>query len=491
MTRPSDETRKRLTELARPVCDRIAEHRRRERMRRVLGSLGPWFLLMPALRWSLAFLGFGVGPLWLWFLATPGVPLGFLLAARWLGDSRRASEREALALLDDGFGLADRLTAAAQFLGRPRRTPFMEAAIADASRALAMVAEKELPLPSGPLRFGGRNAAFLAVGLAFLFVPTWTLHLSSQAAPEERTPQTAVAEEVPGEPVPKPPRPSGTRPEETKSERPPTPPLTGESEGATKEGAPPDEEEAAPRRSNSSAGRSSRTRSSGGRSASQGEASRQSQPSKSGERARRTPRRKEPRSTKPEERPRGERRDEKESGSTSGRGSGRGSAKSPTATPWASKDQVTSRDELEEDEDEEVEDDLDESKARGGVQPHLRSRKPPVNRDLQIGFGSGRPNPMANGRGGAGPPKKQRGVAQLVLGVHFPDHVSGKPNPGMSKITQDRIEPQAEKAVGVDAKGRAPRSAPVGAVARPRLLPWMQAVVAKFFLSRIPSKPSE
>ncbi|HGY91321.1 MAG TPA: hypothetical protein ENK43_09135 [Planctomycetes bacterium] len=491
MSLPSDETRKRLTELARPVCTRIAETRRRERTRRALSSLGPWFLFMPLLRWGLVFLGFDTGPLWLWFLLTPTVPVGLLFAARWLGESRQASEREALALLDDRFGLADRLTAAAEFLGRSRRTGYMEAAIADASHTIAKVAAEELPLDSRPLRFGGRNFVLLALGFAFLLVPTYTLRLSSRPAPKGASPTTAVAEGEPGRATPLLPKPSGAKPDEAPSRPAMTPPVAGESEGAAKEGVPPDDEEAAPRRSNSSSGRSSQTRSSGGRSASQGEASRQSQPSKSGERPKLSGRKKDPRPAKPEERPRSERRDEKESGSTSGRGSGRGSAKSPTSSPWASKDQVTSRDELEEDEDEEVEDDLDESKARGGVQPHLRSRKPPVNRDLQIGFGSGRPNPMANGRGGAGPPKKQRGVAQLVLGVHFPDHISGKPNPGMSKITQDRIEPQAEKAAHVSATERTSRSAPVGTVAHPRLMPRMQFLVAKFFLSRFPSKPSE
>ncbi len=491
MSLPSDETRRRLTELARPVCTRIVESRRRERTRRALSSLGAWILFMPLLRWCLAFLGFATGPLWIWFLLTPAVPLCLVLAARWLGESKRASEREALALLDDRFGLADRLTAAAEFLGSPRRTAFMEAAIADASQAIAKVAAEELPLETRPLRFGSRNLALLVLGCALLFVPTYRLRFSSGPVADGESPAVTVAEGEPGRAAPLPPKPSGAKPDETPAERPTTPPVTGESEGAAQEGVPPDDEEATPRRSNSSAGRSSQTRSSGGRSASQGEASRQSQPSKSGERPKLSGRRKDPRPAKPEERPRSERRDEKESGSTSGRGSGRGSAKSPTASPWASKDQVTSRDELEEDEDEEVEDDLEESKARGGVQPHLRSRKPPVNRDLQIGFGSGRPNPMANGRGGAGPPKKQRGVAQLVLGVHFPDHISGKPNPGMSKITQDRIEPQAEKAANVSATERAARSAPVGAVATPRLMPWMQSLVAKFFLSRIPSRPTE
>ena len=61
--------------------------------------------------------------------------------------------------------------------------------------------------------------------------------------------------------------------------------------------------------------------------------------------------------------------------------------------------------ELEEEDD--VDDDESESEARGGLQPNLRDRRPPVNRDLSIGFGN-RANPDANGRGGPSQRKKSR-----------------------------------------------------------------------------------
>ena len=77
-----------------------------------------------------------------------------------------------------------------------------------------------------------------------------------------------------------------------------------------------------------------------------------------------------------------------------------------------------------------------------GLQPNMRDRRPAANRDLTIGFGN-EPNPDANGRGGPSEQKKSRGVASLVLGVPIPDHVKGPPNPGRTKITQERVQPRA------------------------------------------------
>ena len=127
-----------------------------------------------------------------------------------------------------------------------------------------------------------------------------------------------------------------------------------------------------------------------------------------------------------------------------------------------------------------LDDEFDDSDARGGVQPHLRDRRPPVNRDLGIGFGNQK-NPDANGRGGPSEQKKSRGVASLVLGVPIPDHVKGRPNPGKTKITQERVEPQAENAKPADASARMPRQAPVGYLPRPQLMPWMRDLVRSYF----------
>ena len=75
------------------------------------------------------------------------------------------------------------------------------------------------------------------------------------------------------------------------------------------------------------------------------------------------------------------------------------------------------------------------------------------------------------------------GWGQVVLGVTFPDHVSAKPNPGISKITQERIEPQAQESAPIDGEDRGRRDAPMGRMSRRGLPPWMQDLVRNFFSS--------
>ncbi|MHC4377476.1 MAG: hypothetical protein ACYS26_12820, partial [Planctomycetota bacterium] len=177
--------------------------------------------------------------------------------------------------------------------------------------------------------------------------------------------------------------------------------------------------------------------------------------------------------------------DKDRSGATSGAGRGVGSVKNPTASKWESKDQVVTDREEDLEEDPEVEDEDSDDENRGGLQPNLRERKPPVNRDLQIAFGVGRkPPPDANGRGGKSGLKKQRGVAQLVLGVPYPDLIRGKPNPGQSKVTQERVEPRSEQAETELAQGRAERESPLARNGPARLEPWMRSAVQRFFLNQ-------
>ena len=70
-----------------------------------------------------------------------------------------------------------------------------------------------------------------------------------------------------------------------------------------------------------------------------------------------------------------------------------------------------------------------------------------------------------------------------MLGVTFPDHVTSPPSPGMSKVTQERIEPQARDSEAVDAEDRGRREQPIGHLSRRVLSPWMQDLVRKFSLS--------
>ena len=106
-----------------------------------------------------------------------------------------------------------------------------------------------------------------------------------------------------------------------------------------------------------------------------------------------------------------------------------------------------------------------------------------MSRDLQIGFGN-RPNPDANGRGGPSEQKKSRGVASLVLGVPIPDRIKGRPGPGPTKITQERIEPQAEEPGAIDAAPRMARKRPTGPLGNLDLDPGLKALVRRYFLNR-------
>ena len=94
------------------------------------------------------------------------------------------------------------------------------------------------------------------------------------------------------------------------------------------------------------------------------------------------------------------------------------------------------------------------------------------------------PDPDANGRGGPSEMKKSRGTASLVLGVPIPDRVKGQPNPGKTKITQERIEPRAEETSNLDAEARRPREEPIGPLRRRELAPWMRTLVREYFLTQ-------
>jgi len=175
--------------------------------------------------------------------------------------------------------------------------------------------------------------------------------------------------------------------------------------------------------------------------------------------------------------------DEEQSGATSGRGSSKGSNRNPAASDWSSRDHVNTPDDDDLDTESEVEDDEEEQEARGGMQPSLRDRRPPVSRDLSIGFGN-RPNPDANGRGGPGQQKKSRGTASLVLGVPIPDRVKGQPNPGRTKITQEAVQPQVEASEAIEASLRQARSQVTSPLHRMEVQPWLHAVVRNYFLQR-------
>ena len=422
---------------------------------------------------------FSIGWLVIWTLGLPLVWVCF----RSLGSVAETIEREtAIAEVDRELGLGDRLIAAAEFLEVEDPGPFHLAAIDDAAPAVERALETGLArraLPPVP-----RGTEVRLVGAILLFCVAFALEPSrddgvdpGRTARNDDLPQVAArspdTDDDPHRPPVEP-----TPPPAAETRR-PDPNPSGTEPGAERSGELSDDVKKTLGKTTS--GKSSAAASASGTSQSKGSPSNQSQKSdEQNEKSKRKQKKKPKEAKEQKDEPAPPKDPEEMSGATAGRGAASGSSKSPSASKWSSKDQVTSDDEEDLEEDEEVDDEFDNSDARGGVQPQLRDRKPPVNRDLTIGFGNGK-NPDANGRGGPSEQKKSRGVASLVLGVPIPDHVKGRPNPGKTKITQERVEPQAEDAPDVAATPRTARESGIGRVPRPDLLPWMQSMVKSYY----------
>lgn len=391
---------------------------------------------------------------------------------------------DALALWDRAAGLEDRLLAADQFLRRAPETgtSFVAAALEDAAVHIDRAREVELPVPRtltvwrGPLLRA-------SLGLAALLAVGW---LPLQASERPGSDELPVAEAPSGAELrPAEPEdsssdpPSAEVPPEAPTERPVRTPTTAGS--ATQAEASDLSEQAKESLGRTGQGKSADASASSKASQARGAPSGQSQTSK-GRKAKTNSARKPPKPQEPAE-PGQPKPDQETSGSTAGQGTAKGSSKNPASTDWASKDQVSTPDDAEIEDDEETQDEEEEQESRGGIQPSLRDRRPPVSRDLRIGFGN-QPNPDANGRGGPSAPKKSRGVASLVLGVPIPDRVKGQPNPGKTKITQERIQPLEEEPTLSDAGARGERASPLGRLGRLELTPWMHRMVRDYFLSR-------
>jgi len=447
----------------------------------------PFAVVVPLL-WLL---GLGTGaldglPRWWVLPATllaPGLYLALLVLRAQL---RPVADRDALAELDRELGLEDRLLTAREFLDAELDSPFALAALDDAETVLARARSVRPQLEARRWRAGGEARGIALVSLGLL---AWVLLLgtpgpaeATRASGEPETPETLAALDA---------EPQGSTPElpEAQPEELPEPELrTGDAPPASPSE---DRRRDAPGRlsdrtkeaaGKTGAGRSSDAESSSSASQSRGQPSNQSQASEAPKDKDLKPsKNKKPQEPRPtEETPR--KSDEDDSGSTAGRGSSKGSSKNPVVSKWSSKDQVTHQDDQEIEDDEETEDEEEDQESRGGVQPNLRDRKPPVSRDLRIGFGNQK-NPDANGRGGPSEAKKSRGTASLVLGVPIPDRVKGQPSPGKTKITQERIEPKPEEQPAVQAGARAGRQGPAGFVEERELTPWMRTLVREYFLA--------
>ncbi len=404
---------------------------------------------------------------------------------------------EALAAIDEQQGLKDRLQTAGEFLHQPHRSMFEEAAVLDAVPFAERARQNGLEPTVEPDRFPLAARGYVLLLVVLVLGGRWLLMPDSSVKPLEQPDKVEVADLDPER--------------DTRTDQPRTEPDTPRTEETTTPREAQVGQRTAARKGKKDsqlsseikktkgtmgAGQSADAASASGASQARGAASNQAQTSKANKKPGKSKKKKKNKKPKkPDSEPTPPKKPEEDSGHTAGRGAASGSNKSPSASPWSSKDQVTSDDEEDLEDDEEVDDEFDNSDARGGVQPHLRDRRPPVNRDLGIGFGNQK-NPDANGRGGPSELKKSRGVASLVLGVPIPDHVKGRPNPGKTKITQERVEPKVEEATAVKATPRPAREAPVGHVNRFDLEPWMRDLIRSYYRfirpkpSGNPSNPS-
>jgi hypothetical protein len=476
-----------LDRLAVTATRSIRSKLRRDAWSRGIDGALPFAVVVPLL-WLL-----GVGMGWLegvprgWvLLATSALPLAWLAGRILRAQFASVGERDALAVLDHACDLEDRLLSAREFLDAELDSPFVEAALEDAAAVVERARAAEPRLRSEPWSPDGNTWGIATVSVAlllwvFLFGPSSTVGEARSTGTSTGREELALLDTGPEatQPVQPPGREEVAREKaETAGVLPTASPASAERRDAsgslsdhTKESA-----------GKTGEGRSSAAESSSSASESRGQPSNQSQASKAPDKEIQKPtankKPKQPSDTV--ETPK--KNDEDDSGSTAGRGSSKGSSKNPVVSKWSSKDQVTHQDDQEIEDDEETEDEEEDQESRGGVQPNLRDRKPPVSRDLRIGFGNNK-DPDANGRGGPSESKKSRGTASLVLGVPIPDRVKGQPSPGKTKITQERIEPKAEQTPLLEAATRTPRSAPTGFIEQHDLSPWMRTLVRQYFLT--------
>ncbi len=453
-----------------------------------LVALVPLFFLVT----QLAYWNGGGNPRLLPAVVVVLLAIGLPLAFAWLAsrEARRTGIQrgQALGEVDRQLALDGRLQAADDFVQRPLLTGFELAAIEDAGTKTAAAKSATLTHRPAVIDWGPWSAVWASVGavslLLLLWVGTFDVRHKFRAAALD-TQVVAMGGDVAealvdesNEPVRAPELPA---------------PLPLDAATKTPQGqAPAEQAEASPDVSETvkeSAGKTGAGRSSGALSSSAGSESR-STPSAQGQSSEPSDR-EEKKKPKPKKKPTAseevpapdEKPEEEESGATAGKGSSKGSNKNPTASEWKSRDQVTESDDQDIEDDEESEDDEEEQENRGGVQPNLRDRRPPVSRDLQISFGN-RSDPDANGRGGPSEQKKSRGVASLVLGVPIPDRIKGRPGAGPTKITQERIEPQAEEPAALKGAARIARSKPTGPLSSLDLEPSLKALVRRYFLNR-------
>jgi hypothetical protein len=437
-------------------------------------------------------------------LPGPGtIALAMVLApAAWLAfHAARAAllpmgSRAPLVAIDRHLGLKDRLATSAEFLEQEQRGSFAEAALEDGLDAARLARAGDLNFARQGWHPGEETAPHLvAAALLFLvalFLGSTFMDTEGVGDDGALTDQVASLDQGPEITDPK----ISGKQDETALPEPEQAQKDKEDSAPAKESEKASElsKETKPSEGKTGSGKSSDAQSQTAASESRGAPSGQT-PAPPKDKAKKTLESKTPKKKKAsEDKPRKPKDDEDQGGSTAGRGSAKGSNRNTTTSKWSSKDQVTTPDEQEIEEDEDTEDEQEEQENRGGMQPNLRDRRPPVSRDLRIGFGN-QPSPDANGRGGPSEAKKSRGTASLVLGVPIPDRIKGQPNPGPTRITQERIEPTAEDPTPETARAQSNRVSPIGQVTKPspptnndnnggNLAPWMSKLVKTYFTTR-------
>lgn len=442
-------------------------------------------VLAQAMRWYFGFASSPIIPWSGWAILTLLLPVGWV-AARALSSQFHIDRLRAIRAADKQLSASDRLETADDFLHQSEQDGFMKAAIEDAEQWAAK--GQTLDLTDSPKANSGSIWWPVPVAALILLVSFGLMQLErsfAAASPDladgSKGDSTAAIEATPPqkrgktEPEPKeePEQPPATKPDDRSDK-------AVNRQGSAGSSIPDTAEESSGKLSE---GETRESQQSANPSNAKGSPSASGQPSKAGDEKKR--KKKTPKKTESKEREKKERKqEEKPSGATAGQGSSKGSDNNAAPSDWASTSQSATPDDEDLDEEDEVDDEEEEQESRGGVQPNMRDRRTPVNRDLQIGFGNNRPNPDANGRGGPGGQKKSRGVASLVLGVPIPDRVNGQPNKGRIRITQQRITPETEISDPTTVSERPAKENAVGQLHHPEFTPWLHDYVRRFFLQQ-------
>ena len=428
-----------------------------------------------------------------WIVLTVAFPLAWLFA-RVLTRQVDVSRHHALSEADRQIGSSERIATAASFLEQPVRDGFMQAAVEDAAEWTKIARMASFNQKSERGTGALRSLWSIPIAISCLMLAAFLTQFARPLAPEESTLQaiTAIAEpiSVAIEPPPQEQNlPEKEQPEEILEKEPPPQQRSQKTvnrQGSSGAAIPDQAEESQGRLSE---GETRESQQSANPSSARGAPSTSGQPSKSGEETKKKAKPKPKKNPGNEHEKKNRPQEEKPSGATAGQGSSKGSDNNAAPSDWASTSQAATPDDKDVEDEEDVADEEEEQESRGGVQPNMRDRRTPVNRDLQIGFGNARPNPDANGRGGPSGQKKSRGVASLVLGVPIPDRVNGQPNKGRIRITQQRITPEAEQSDPVAAQDRPTRQGSLGPIHHPDFSPWLQDLVRRYFLQRRAQTP--